>query len=225
MKFIIKLLLPSLFSVILLSCIDTGAVFIRPTPTKPSWMLNWFNHPICSPPCWSNIIPGITTFDEANKILRSNPEITVTYTSVKGVFGNDKEIQWEFVGTSDDGSIVTDEEGNIITRIALNFASSIELQEMLSKFGEPSHVDVFDCRSEVQQSLCSANIIYPDHGMAIEIYNRQDHKDEWKINITPELKISRVWFFPAGLEGYKYIFNNTDYINRLSSWSGYKVYP
>ena len=100
-------------------CFITGcnelSLFSKATSVpRHEWITKWLSKPVCSPPCWEQITPGVTSIDEAEEILQQIPQITGIRGPIKGPLGFEElDINWNFDHSTDGGAIRTDAEGTI----------------------------------------------------------------------------------------------------------------
>src|SRR5689334_4396309 len=95
-----------IITVVSCSNVSTPPAVPSVTPDRPpNWWISWLAQPVCKPPCWQNITPGITTFAEAVSILEQTPGTTITYKSKDG-------LDWEF-SKEEGGMLVASPDGTV----------------------------------------------------------------------------------------------------------------
>ncbi len=201
-----------------------GPVATRPptttlvTPTSESsahWWIEWLSHQACKPPCWNNITPGVTTFDEAVSILENSPEVTVRYKGIDSV-------DWNF-SNNDGGGTLTASGDGIVDTIWMGSGSDSKLlsKEVVASYGYPEYVKPFDCR----EGMCESLLLYSDLGMFLTVFVRNTGTtDHPQFEVSPDTAITRVYFIERGLESFQRIPDFQDY-DLLWGWKGYGQYP
>lgn len=185
---------------------ETNAIF------PPDAMTRWLSGNDCSLPCWENIVPGKTSFDEAVMQLTGTEHVQVTFTNAeKGV------IEWK-VEKSYQGIAIADRESKTIVTIYVAFAN--EQGDFLSKafavYGDPSFVQTSFC----SDSSCEAALIYPDDGMTITILPAM--QTGGYVDVTEYSEITGVAFYVPGLDNYKKHLGTR--LDPVWEWKGYGLY-
>jgi hypothetical protein len=95
---------------------------------------------VCSPPCWFNITPGVTTQDEALEILRNLPFIDKDNISTKGFEWNsfDDTIFFRSATQNWDGYAYVMEHKIVL--IDFYGKLNVPFEEAIEVLGEPKHV-------------------------------------------------------------------------------------
>jgi hypothetical protein len=179
-----------------------------------SWVTSWLTHPTCQPPCWENITPGVTTMDEAVKIVYQIPGVEITWLpTMSGATEGEKSLQWSF-GPSGFGWIGTERWQEIVSEIHLGTAGEqkLLLSEVISAYGNPSSVAKKSCHGELLSSAsCIYSIVYMDREMELDI----GIHDYQKVDVQADTEISTIYFYSqigASLDGSGIV------------WSGYGKY-
>jgi hypothetical protein len=176
------------------------------------------------PPCWNGIVPGETTIEDAAKKLSTGSDIELKLLTPDGDYKGERELHWVFIGSDDNGLIITDEEGVITSKIILNIYSELTIQDIIKIYGDPSNVHVFDCRVETIGNSCSVNLIFEEQGMILGIYVNKGIREELKVSLYPSTKIDNVTFYSAESDSYVELFN-VDSEKGFVEWHDYGVYP
>lgn len=215
----------SLLFVILIACNLVPALG-TPTPAaRHQWIEKWLNTPSCQPPCWENIIPGETSLIEAASILSRSPNVKITLLPNKNN-NQISQLQWQLESSSDTGIADSDETGDKIASLVLSLGSDqlLMIDEVISKYGQPSHVIIFDCRGEITQSSCIIHLVYPNLGMAIEILLRSQEKEGYHVEINSVAKVGKIMLFPKGENTYQQTIAQN--LNKPQmDWRGFDEYP
>jgi hypothetical protein len=204
------------------ACANTSTPTPNPIPsatleTPSNWWISWLSRPVCSPPCWQNITPGITTFDEAAATLQQTPGITITFKSKIG-------LDWEF--SKDEGGVLHADQAGTVQFFWLASVSDnkLSVKSIVAVYDEPDYVKPYDCGGEV--TMCSIALIYPDLGMCIHIYKENKGGDaespHFEVSATDD--INRVYFFESGLENFPNLYTLRENEVPLH-WKGFGEYP
>jgi hypothetical protein len=180
-----------------------------------SWITRWLINPTCQPPCWENINPGITTIDEAAKIVFQIPGVDITWLpSMTGMGKGYKRLSWD-MEQSGHGSIDTERDEDIVPSIhlAIEGEQKLFLGNTVSIFGNPSMVIMNKCFSEPSGSLtCPLYIVFKEKGMAL--FTSQNNE---KIDLQADTEINKIFLYPVETIG-------TKIIGESIAWSGYGSY-
>ena len=215
---IIIFVLSGLLIVFGVSCnvISRNASIPTATPEIPSnWWIAWLAHPVCKPPCWQNITPGVTSRDEAASILKNTPRIVITYNNIDG-------LSWNFGTKTEEGSVILSEDG-IISGIWIGSRSDrkLLLKTIVASYNEPKYLKPIECR----EGECAIALVYPDEGMFLTVYIKYNGKVDTspQFEILPDSIIDRVYFIEPGIEKFQEYFIQ-DY-GLPMKWKGYGEYP
>lgn len=199
-----------------------------PAPTFPppsaSTLENFFGNPSCSLPCWQGITPGITTSTEALQRLNDSPLIFNISIQSEGSLGEYGKTTWRW--KPDDEQ--PEQRGNItwtngiVRTMNLTTYSIISIGEIISRFGPPEKIDVFDCTEVVEgpQWWC-ATLYYAKNGF--EIHNSWSRSgNENGIQITPSDQIEFIRMFePSTIEEWLLSLGLDPQTHDLRDWKGY----
>jgi hypothetical protein len=181
-----------------------------------NWWTVWLTNPVCQPPCWQQITPGMTTREEAVSILENNPKVVMTYNSKYG-------LSWNFGTKTDVGNISVSNDEKV-SSIWLGSSSNIDLHldEVVKVYGFPKFVQPYDCR----EGMCSTALVYPELGMYLNAYLKNERTGDKtpKLNVMPDTVVTRVYFIEPGLESFSApsdLFES----GQLIDWKGYGTYP
>jgi len=178
-----------------------------------SWITSWLTHPACQPPCWENITPGVTTIDEAVKIVYQIPGVDITWLpSMTGATEGEKSLGWDF-SQSGYGWIGTERWQEIVSEIHLGTGGEqLLLSGVNAAYGNPSSVVKGSCHGGfLSQPTCIYSIVYKDRGMELDI-GIHDYK---KVDIQADTETSTIYLYP--LTGSR--LNGSGIV-----WSGYGQY-
>jgi hypothetical protein len=217
------------FCVLMTSC--SSILFSTPSAPPSGWLAQWLTNPTCSPACFGNIVPGKTLIDEIPMILpKSNeagPGIKIDPVVGPGPLSEMRQMTWVFDSSSDNGGVQTDEGGNVVSKIFINIYQTVTVGEVVAKYGPPTHVMLYYCRNDWSSPNCEVHLVYKNQGMALEIDPKNLDKNKYQVNISSDLKVRAIFFFPDDGDGYvktigQHSFNYPQY---FFNWNGYSTYP
>ena len=194
----------------------------KPTPPPPVWLTDWWQNPVCQPPCWYGITPGITTITDTAKILSELPWVKITYGPARPLdTGSDMQLDWvakqpDHVG----GLVASDDQGKITVSLRVNGKLSTRLEDVVEAFGPPSDVMALDC----EYGVCETRLIYISSGMMLVVTPPRDSRRF--VKITPDTQVKEICFFPPGREGYFSAFPiySDAFVIFAVPWEGYTKY-
>jgi hypothetical protein len=220
-----NLLIVGLLLVLITSC--NFSPFLTNQEPHSEWVTKWFTNPTCQPPCWENITPGQTQIDDVAAIFTNLKEIKNYSNPHKGPFGESRQMDWKFDQSSDSGIIQTDDRGNNISQISIVTYQPLTIEEVISKYGDPTNVLLYDCRSDLGQKRCVVHLVYKNKGMMLEIMLNDIGKNMYQVKIEKNSKLSIIHFFPDTEDSYEKIIgkNSFNYPKYYYSWNGYSNYP
>jgi hypothetical protein len=212
----------------LVSCSLLSRATPTPTPVPLSiWITKWLMQPSCKPPCWEGIIPGVTTITDTLKIVGNMPGIMY----LKGPLlsfpnSNQKEVDWHFVNTFNEGGRAISNNAGVIQSILLGIGpnKSLTVGDVVSAYGPPSNVVFSDCRGGMG---CVMHLVYLSSGMVLQFFvqNANVSGTIFKVEMNPDFKVEGIWFFPPGLDGYRSsVYPPIDTLDELMNWNGYSTY-
>jgi hypothetical protein len=192
--------------------------------TYPSSETSILDNPICSPPCWQNIIPGetnrndlltalagIDNFDQSSLVQRDYPN-KKDYNQV--VYG---KLYLEPNAVTFVSAYLSDE-----TVVELNFTGlwNLTLEEVIEEFGEPEGVFIYH-----SNDFNVVSFLIPSKGVAFRFDIPRGPVD----SIVPEMEIKDIDYFSPNyyyelLEMGWFSEGKWDYqesIARIKPWKGY----
>jgi len=205
-----------LLLIISISCNALPAASATTTPEHSiNWWTSWLNNPVCSPPCWHNITPGLTTMDEAISILENTPDLIITFKSDDG-------IDWVFRQNEDEGGTLSTSPNGIVAWLVNTSDGTLHLETIIAFHNYPKYVKPYDCRD----GMCSTALIYPDLGMFLSVFlqNKGVDNDSPRLEILSNTIVDRVYFIEPGEESFLNLYHFSE-SELLMDWKGYGHYP
>jgi hypothetical protein len=225
-KEVVKIFLLTLIGISLFFI--TGCGFIRSfsssSRTYPGYLKEWLENPSCNPPCWENITPGVTTIQETYDTLKKVPGVyAVTWYPKYGEIEKRNELKWEYPDTTDSG--YADVNMGVINLIRLNVYSNLFVKDVVSTYGFPSHLKIYDCRSEIFSNFCGVLLVYSKSGMVLDLFLPYKIESNYFVNVYPTSKVGFIGFYkPKGNDDpgkdYPAMFPVA-----FVEWRGYGTYP
>lgn len=197
------------------------------TVARNEWLNKFLKDPTCLPPCWENIVPGKTTIDDASSILSHVSGIKIANNPTV-LSGNTRQMDWRFDQSNDGGDVTTDDQGKVISKISLGFYEKLTTEEIISAFGQPTDVLLYDCRSEFGKHTCEVHLIFQETGIALRTGLIDNFgKNMYQVNISPQTEINGIWFFQKINGTYEKVIgrNSFNYPQYFIKWKGYSNYP
>jgi hypothetical protein len=196
----------------------TTLITDTPLPLYPPefWQTRWIRGEPCSPPCWENITPGITSVKDATEYLRANPWIRNVFVRMEKDQGY---IVWEWNNGEEGGDILFD-TGSLespIRFIRPYLSSRNRFGDIVAKFGEPSDVKAFaeTTPDRPVRILYTIEVIFRSKGLHL----RSSQNPFIKPDLSPETIFDIVSFFSSE-DSLDNVFKYSK--NFISPWQGYK---
>jgi hypothetical protein len=152
-------------------------------PNRP----NIFENPVCKPPCWQNITPGVTTKAEALEILSNSEVVEQRISDLHRPIGRfDNEIGFTMYKGDNlfAGSILI--LNDRVSLIGFEYKLNITLRRAMELFGAPQSILVVRAGE-----FDAITLLNPQAGMA---FGYRFHMDE-SSKISPEDEIDYLVFF------------------------------
>jgi hypothetical protein len=212
----------------LVSCSKTGTSSSTSIEELPSWLSFLEKTSICTPPCWEDIIPGESSFTNANATIRNRSDVENIYQDSGPLSKSQKKLSWHFTESGETGEIYSDLDGIKVATIIIHTKNPIPLEKIVSHFGPPDELSMSQCLPEGKLT-CTTSLLYPEIGLAIRFYSfpiTKENNPNYKINILPDLKIYEMILFSSGIDGYVQATKNkvADNLDRTWKWEGFGDY-
>ena len=184
--------------------------------TSIDWWATWLDNSVCKPPCWQNITPQETKFEDvvpilldANVTVRNENKDHISFLFEKTIFGQ--------VYQASDGSVDS---------IILNFQQeNLSIGDLEQVIGAPERISFIRIPNI---PYCLVNLLYPDQGIVLEVNLENNSKSndylDCQIEIARNDQVYRLILIGQNL-------NSSDLWKRASStlsakeWKGYGKYP
>ena len=198
-----------LLAVLLSACTVTANNKNPPTDKK------WLHNLVCNFPCWQNITPQETSFDDVLPILqKENIGIDFIGTDV---------ISFQFNNLS--GSAYKAMDGKVSFIVLAVIGQKISLGDIVQITGYPEQVafglNPFDT------SKCNASAVFQNSGTILDFYLENENRSGSKcqINFNSDSLVFRIVLigrdFNQSMFWKNSSYSNLDYIE----WKGYGEYP
>lgn len=122
----------------------------------------------CTPPCWNSIRPGITTADEVFHLLNGSRTVDPLSLSERRSADEVVSTSWHFSPPSPDGTGRAYYIDETVAAIVIGTFGSVDLEEMLTKLGQPSYSWNY-CEGGAEQSWTRILLFWPDGGYAVAV--------------------------------------------------------
>ncbi len=204
-----------------------------PTPTSPpaslnDWQARWLKGLPCRAPCWEGITPGKTTASEALDILKQSPIIAPAYIGIsespRDKYGY---VSWDWLnivnGSKSGGRAEyrVQPPDQIIYVIRPAYQASYKLSDVITAYGEPSHIRVMTGTKFLEpprtpyygkHTVYSIRLVYLSQGF--QIFTSLDDKT----NFNRAMLLSDPEFFAPGIDGFNTAFSDINIV----PWEGFK---
>ena len=199
----------------------------------PLWISKWIDMPVCAPPCWENLTPGVSSFLEAKAAINDRADIENLYLGVGPLSKNQILLNWYFSDEGGSGEIFSDLEGEKISSIVLhtnpNRKKTLSLEGIVLKFGDPDEITVVHCLPE-DRLICEIRLLYLENGLAVKFRSIPTYKNSkdpfFYINVAPNAEVTEIMLFPPSRSEYIQSTSNKirDDLDRVSRWDGFGKY-
>lgn len=209
----VSLLILSALFVLLSSCTKAMDNFDTQLVNK-----QWLQNPVCAFPCWQNITPQETNFEDVIPILQD--------AKVDIDFIDEDSVSLLFEETIS-GSVTKASDG-VVDHIILDVHDDkLTITDLEQIIGTPEKVAL---TWELYTSDCMGRLLYPDSGTIIDVAylennSRSRDKLDCQVDITSDSKIFRIVLIGSKFDSSelwkKSPYSNLDYME----WKGYGTYP
>lgn len=205
----------------LASSINTVA---NPSPQTPpeGWQTRWLRSIPCKAPCWEGITPGVTTVEEATKLLKHNPLIDASSiaTQVDDYDTNIQILDWKWIDKIPGGEIyyVRNSLQPVIKEIRPYYdydKENITLNTVIQLVGQPNYILATGMKTADGPPAYGATLLFTQQGLSVDANNMPKSKPL----LEPAMLVTRPSFFipqqnPSGL--------GKPYSTGSQMWQGFK---
>jgi hypothetical protein len=196
---------------------------------KPAWVTRMLDKPVCLAPCWENITPGITTWDELSQMLNHGSNVFDVTRIAVGEPGG-PVISW-CDGGSPCGSggyinaLSSFDNKMIVREIVLRPGINLYLKDFLPLYGLPEKVIFSDAFSDLGNVV--VGLLYPKLGLVLEFYSKNlGVLNNPEVDFQKDMNVESVIYTTPGLD-YYYLHNLVKPLEQSEQfeWKGYTHYP
>lgn len=212
----------TILGLLMTACADWGSIDFSPTATPHPAPLPINTTPFptplpfdlfagqpCEAPCWMNLRPGVTTRDEARRVLNSTPDLN---TDCFGLFNEDEPFGCN-------GFAVFFDRSKIIERIDFSPTSQLTLSKVIQRYGDPTEL-YFHHGGIPEAATTIIDVAFVEHGVWLEF----EHPVAIDYSVTPSMVAKSVAYLPVGSHDYY----DSEYIQVMgvskTTWQGYVDY-
>jgi hypothetical protein len=157
----------------------------------PAWLERWLVSPVCEPPCWEGITPGVTTMEEGKSILEAIPDFQPN---------DEDEYTITFMAKGDVRIMLKRKRKEQATVQYIDLGTdSLPLERIVARYGFPTFG-----YPEIPIDTPDPNCLilsYPDYGMALWVVAPDGYFDGI-YNIQPDTEIVAISFIAPEAEGF-----------------------
>lgn len=153
---------------------------------------------LCPYPCWQNITPGVSSREDALKILRETTLLASTPSAIPRKIDNvQSDSSWVFIDS------LSEESGRItyfndrVAYIRFHVNNNLRLGEMIDYYGEPELLSVISGWNDSR--WLEVGWIYPTQGVLIIHFDHNWRPKGNYASITPDLPVYDVYYFDPNL--------------------------
>lgn len=201
----------------------TGILSPTHTPPSTSDFEIFFGDASCSWPCWQGITPGVTKSSDALQLLQVSPVVSKSTVQSEELWPGSGTARWfwEIDNNQFEGDLVW--QDGIVSRIDLFPYPKFSIGEIVSRFGPPEKISVFDCAMtpEQPQEWC-ASFYYTKIGFEIRLkWKMPEYADD--IKLSPSDPIRSVYLFePSSIDDWLLYLGIHEPENiDIRDWNGY----
>lgn len=150
-----------------------------------------FSVSACTPPCWQNLIPGVSSINDVNQFINLLP----SHKWPERIYrSRDSGCAWKRIVDLEQRHLADFHlENNTLTFIQWGMPPEITLQQVVDYYGSPEYFHA-TISTGPEEAVYVVEVYYPALGMAFKI--SPQHED---VNyIRPDMRISSVQYFANG---------------------------
>jgi hypothetical protein len=132
------------YAMVLAMLLGTACVSLQGGEDISALRLRWLQGIPCRAPCWEGVTPGETDAADALVIWRRNTALTGVERGID-LSSSTGQIWWKWASDRKGGSAAFDKRSPAerIMEIALSYPWSYNLGEVISAYGEPTHIAAY----------------------------------------------------------------------------------
>lgn len=147
----------------------------------------------CAPPCWQGLVPGVSTQEEVEELLR-----TSRYVDPESIY---KDTQWGPVAiwwqrrwqTQGENSFTV--QDGVLEVMSMYLDSQVTVEQLMNRYGPPDKFAA-DFSVHPEPVYIVVHLFYRELGMMLELRLSEDDRE-----LSPEAEIVRIRYFePAALD-------------------------
>ncbi len=223
-------------SITLMACATVTPPTAITAPTKQSTLVSstastnetvedhsWLMKQPCAAPCWEGITPGITTAEEAQKLLQMNGSFSDVSLYLPKKSPERSAVAWNWNGTNVSGEADFDASSpkHVLRKVVVGFITPVTLGDVTAAYGYPNYVSSEAQGGDIPDQLTyDLYFYYISSGFYLDIINLNNTMV--KPAITLETPIYSVSFFSASIDGLNIALGgiNTNIQDQLIPWQG-----
>ncbi|PJF39867.1 MAG: hypothetical protein D6737_03415 [Chloroflexi bacterium] len=101
----------------------------------------------CQAPCWNNIVPGETSWRDAQTIIEDNTAFT-NFDVQTDSNSDTIQLAWQEGDDGDVCCVIASDSGDTVDRILLQFAPEMTMGDIIDAIGEPNYVTASDVSAD-----------------------------------------------------------------------------
>lgn len=119
----------------------------------------------CEPPCWNNIIPGETSWDDAFTILEDDPDMReIQQDDVEE--SDVRALAWQYRDGRSCCQIISTEDGQGISSILLFTTPDVAIGAVIDLYGDPAYMGGAD----ISPDQAMVVLLFPDVPMLVYVF-------------------------------------------------------
>lgn len=162
-----------------------------------SWQTRWLRSIPCKAPCWEGITPGITTMEEAAKLLKQNPLINPN--SIKITVDNyDKSVEdlaWKWITNVPGGTLysIHNSSQSVVKEIDPYYdPMELTLNNIIQLLGQPNYILADREKAAEGPPVYGVSILFTQQGFLINANN----VPQTQPILEPNMLVKQPRFFP-----------------------------
>ena len=173
----------------------------------------WLQGLVCQFPCWENIVPQKTIYEDVLPILRER--------GIEASVSSERKISFQ---TKDniDGSVSKSTAGTVDRIILVVRGQELRLDDIVQILGSPGKIAFVP--DPIDWVHCGVYIVFPNHGTLIELYlDNYGPESTCKINVNADSQLSRIILIGSNFDESEFwkSYANLDFVE----WKGHGEYP